>query len=431
MATQTSHDLNVVTSFEADTLTAVATAIVAHVNNLNQVEIAARGNADTYNLQQLQEFVALATARMNLIEDKADTLTGGEFGQLEDVILQILSQPGFASLLSGLSITIGGTAYSMTSVVNALATAAQISSRTQANVIDGVPRTLTVFTNDGMSFVFSATETVTPAVVDAETGAVLEPKKLTYSYGCADFQGVPAAQIYVYAAKPLAVAGLSLNVEAKSELSRTYILLDLAGKFVASTPTTLHSPDLNGDTFEGTAAPLAAAMAALAAAIAARDLKTGELASANAAVVTAQDTSDDLAAVATVARQDSNTAALALANAQAAASVSVPAAEQVVADATQDLADANTSGIQQDIDDATAALAAANAALADIHAGVAALQSLFNSADAAAVAAEAAAAGAADAVVAAGVLVTDATAALAAAEAEVLVKQAAVDALQS
>jgi hypothetical protein len=401
MATNKSLDLNVTNAFGDETLLAVGEAIVAHVNGLNATEIAARSNADAANLAALQAFVQTATARMNLIENKADTLTGGEFGQLEDVILEVLSQPGFASLLSGLSVSVGGNSYAMASVVNALATAAAVTGRTQSNVVGGIPRTLTLTTDGGMSFVFTATESVTPAVLDPDTGAVVSPKLVAYTYSCSDFMGVPASQVFVFSAKPVLISGLSLNAESKAEVSRTYILIDLASQFSAAPTVTLNTPDLNADGTVGTISPLAVAMQALATALALRDQR------ASAATVAGTD--------AVTARSVANAAALTLANQQNAASVSLPIAQAAVAQAESDLADAQAGGDQGEINAAQSALNAANQAVTEINTGVSGAQSLANSTDATAVTAEIAAAAA--------------TAALATAQTAVDEAQAAVDAL--
>lgn len=405
--TQQSYDLNVTNNFANETVLAIGSALVNHVNALNAAEIAARSNADAENLAALQSFIAAATTRMNSIEQKADTLTGGEFSQLEEVIMQVLNQPGFASLLGGLSVTIGANSYAMSSVVAALASVRQIARRDQANFVGGLPRLLTLVMTDGSQRVFTAAEVITPAIRDAQ-GNIVTPELRTYTYTCPDFGGgVPAAQVYAFRADPVVIGGLSIAAASMTELSRTQIIVDLTGQFTGSVTPTLTSPELSGDDYLGTTPPapppaptpapapdlvaLAAAVAAaqtaldgvtttrsaaqvsLASAVTARDAAQAEVQTAYDALTAAnaalQAAADDLVAAesagdaelitsATAARDAAQQVADAALNAYNSEQADVTAGDALVGEANTAL-----NAAQAAYDAAVAALTAAQAAL--------------------------------------------------------------------
>lgn len=401
-----SYDLNVTNNFAGETVLAIGQALVGHVSALNAQEIAARSNADADNLRQLQDFVAAATTRMDLIESKADTLTGGEFSQLEEVIMQVLQQPGFANLLQGLSINIGGTSYAMTSVVAALAAVKEIVRRDQANLVGGLPRLITLTLSDNSQHVFTAVEAITPAVRN-EAGDIVTPELRTYTYTCPSFLGAPASQVYSYRADPIVIGGLTIGAPNITEVYRTQIVIDLTGQFSGGTTPTLVTPELSGDDYLGTTPPAPApaptpapapnltalqaavataeddlaaagqvrdgAQAGLTAAVAARDAAQAEvqgaydaLASANAALTSASDAlvtaeaggDAEQIAAATAARDAAQQAVNA-----ALTTYNTEQADVVAGDVLVGQANAQLNTAQQAYDAAVAALAAAQAAL--------------------------------------------------------------------
>ena len=455
---QTTYEVNLPDLTTSELLVDLLAKFGAKVSGELSAEQAARINGDA----ALSQALSLLGDRVTVLEQRPDELTPAERQVIEEALQRLVTQEGFASLIGGMSVTIGGVSYSATSVILSMLAARKIARHDYADLVGYLHRTYRVtFTDDTVAIFSASAAAKTAEELSAMLGRQIANAGAHYLYEAADFGGVPARFELTFEHVPVQVAGISS--ERPTLLRKTNIVALLPG-FAASAPVVLAGVDMTGDGVIGVPAaapvddPLVAALAVLAAAVSQRDAAASVLAQAQGEATAAADALPAAQAARTAADAayaDQYPGLIAAADVASAdlvdAQVLASSAQQADADqqalvtaAEQQLAAAQASGDEQAVADAQAALLAAQEAKALSASELTAAQQIEQAAAQALAAAQAAAQALADAravaasseqsaqqrVTAAAAAVDAAQQSLTSAQAAVDAAQAAVDALQ-
>jgi hypothetical protein len=172
------------------------------------------------------------------ISERADTWGDAEKGQFEGMIKRILEQPAIQEAITALGVKIDGTSYSLTSIVKALATKANVVKEEVLLDAQSKIQGLKLFFDTGAYAQFDCVPVV------AEGG-----KTATYTYSTADWFGLPASIVakYTNLGKNLNYAGQVVPVDSWLANEISNLVIDIKSKFVAATGATIAVPDFNNN----------------------------------------------------------------------------------------------------------------------------------------------------------------------------------------
>ncbi|CAA6806750.1 MAG: Unknown protein [uncultured Sulfurovum sp.] len=195
--------------------------------------IVGKAENETYNDEAVRQLISEARTIAEEARTKAGILDDLEKGQIESMILQLLENVDLQSLYEGMTVDIGGTAYTIMSVVGAIASSPEIKKvdiiRDANNAISGVKVTLT----DDTTATLAATHTMddvtdkhTSVYVGAIKGYAVE-KKDVFGFTTATKKGVTTK---------------TPHVESEGSL-----VFDLTTNFVipATRPTNIDAADID------------------------------------------------------------------------------------------------------------------------------------------------------------------------------------------
>lgn len=195
------------------------------------------------NLQNQLNVVALKATEALA---KAQILDDFEKGQLEDAFQKFLTTSGLESLLGGMSITIGGEAYSLTSVLMSIVNADKIAE--EVFTFDSTTGLLTSaqFTlQDG--YLANMTYTKTD-VLDANTN--LPTGDIKFTGECTNWRGMTVNESFTIRPikQTITIEGQPFETVVDNQLvKRTHIVFDITSLFEPATEITAAVPDLNAN----------------------------------------------------------------------------------------------------------------------------------------------------------------------------------------
>ncbi|OQX12810.1 MAG: hypothetical protein BWK73_13930 [Thiothrix lacustris] len=197
---------------------------------------------DTNLQNQLTEVALKATEALS----KAQILDDFEKGQLEDAFQQFLTTSGLESILGGMSITIDGEAYSLTSVLMSVVNADKIAEETftfdqTTGLLTGAQFTL----QDGYLANMTYTKT---EVLDPNTN--LPTGDIKFTGECTNWRGITVNESFTIRPikQTITIEGQPFETVADNQLvKRTHITFDITALFEPAVAITAAIPDLNAN----------------------------------------------------------------------------------------------------------------------------------------------------------------------------------------
>lgn len=195
-------------------------------------------DVNNFEVQVQQDLAQLGTL-VQQAQAAADRLDEYEKGQIEAILQGLLNNSALQDLFAQLGVTLNGTSYSLTSVVQAISLAEkEVKTEVTYDALGGMSGVKVTLASGAIS-TFAAT------VADDGNGL------LSADFVTSDFAGVPAAFSAKFrkVAKSLTAFGASLTLNQVRNVERTNIVIDLIGRFTPSAPmaSPIQVPDANAN----------------------------------------------------------------------------------------------------------------------------------------------------------------------------------------
>ncbi|KDB52043.1 hypothetical protein X805_24130 [Sphaerotilus natans subsp. natans DSM 6575] len=177
---------------------------------------------DTLSEQVQNELLNLGQ-QLAAVSAAADRLDAYEKGQIEEILNRLMSDDVLVDLIAGMGVTLGGTAYQLTSVIQAVAAAEKVKETVLTYGADGKMNGCTMKLSDGRQATFAMN------AVDADGVR-------TCTFAVANFagSGVPAEfkAVYNLISRPIVLRGQTINYSQTQLASWTNLVLSLDSKLV-------------------------------------------------------------------------------------------------------------------------------------------------------------------------------------------------------
>ena len=192
----------------------------------------------------LQNAVTTLTNEMAIVRKMAQVFDKPETEALEEAFTQFLSTSGVNDLLGSMSISLGGSSYSIASVINAIASADQVvSEEVVTEDPEGLPNRIRMTMQDGVTATLDAVRTDSP---DGTTTMVFS----------GTWRAMPAGMSITFKRNEVTkvVFGKNKLVTWYNKALTSNIVFDLTSSLAPAAAITSAAPDLDGDGVVGTPA---------------------------------------------------------------------------------------------------------------------------------------------------------------------------------